>query len=82
MNSDKDTHSKKGKTVFTHAERAESLRHCRWVDQVVEEAPWVITQEFIDKYQVNSVCFKSRLTIFPTMMFHMNLWTVTMSMPL
>ncbi|CAJ0645877.1 8340_t:CDS:2 [Entrophospora sp. SA101] len=31
-------------------ERAQSLIHCRWVDEVIVNAPWVVTQEFIDQY--------------------------------
>ncbi|XP_057850156.1 choline-phosphate cytidylyltransferase 2 isoform X3 [Cryptomeria japonica] len=49
------THMYKGKTVMTETERYESLRHCRWVDEVVPNAPWVITQEFIEKYQIDYV---------------------------
>jgi len=49
------THMYKGKTVMTEAERYESLRHCRWVDEVIPDAPWVITPEFIDKYQIDYV---------------------------
>ena len=50
--SDKDTHAKKGLTVLTGKERAESVKHCKWVDQVVEDAPWIINQAFIDEYRV------------------------------
>jgi len=49
------THKYKGKTVMNEYERAESLRHCRWVDQVIEHAPWVIDQEFLDRYQIDFV---------------------------
>lgn len=52
---DELTHSKKGMTVFNDAERAESLRHCKWVDEVVENAPWVIDQEFLDKHKIDFV---------------------------
>ena len=38
-----------------HALRCEAVRHCRWVDEVVPDAPWVITQEFIDKYEIDYV---------------------------
>lgn len=34
------------------AERAESLRHCRWVDEVIEDAPWVLDQSFLDRHKV------------------------------
>lgn len=35
--------------------RCESVRNCRWVDEVVAEAPWVIDQAFIDKWQIDYV---------------------------
>jgi glycerol-3-phosphate cytidylyltransferase-like family protein len=40
---------------MTHAERCESVRHCRWVDEVAEDAPWVIDADFITKYQIDYV---------------------------
>ncbi|EPQ55851.1 hypothetical protein GLOTRDRAFT_60653 [Gloeophyllum trabeum ATCC 11539] len=45
----------KSRSVMTHAERLESVRHCRWVDQVVPSAPWVITPEFLEEYQIDYV---------------------------
>lgn len=35
--------------------RLEAVRHCRWVDEVVSEAPWIINKEFLDKYQIDYV---------------------------
>lgn len=52
---DELTHKMKGKTVMNDRERAEALYHCRWVDEVVEHAPWVLTQEFLDKHQIDFV---------------------------
>lgn len=52
---DELTHSMKGKTVMNEFERAESLRHCRHVDEVVEHAPWTITKEFLDKHRIDYV---------------------------
>ncbi|XP_028758069.1 choline-phosphate cytidylyltransferase 2-like [Neltuma alba] len=49
------TNKYKGKTVMTEAERYESLRHCKWVDEVIPDAPWVMTQEFIDKHKIDYV---------------------------
>ncbi|KAI8986015.1 hypothetical protein BDB01DRAFT_896382 [Pilobolus umbonatus] len=53
--SDYETHKRKGKTVMNERERYESVEHCRWVDQVVPDAPWIITQEFIDEHQIDYV---------------------------
>ncbi|KAG0164267.1 T-complex protein 1 subunit beta [Apophysomyces sp. BC1034] len=53
--SDVETHKRKGKTVMADLERYESVRHCRWVDEVIGDAPWVVTQEFLDKHQIDYV---------------------------
>ncbi|KAJ3022737.1 hypothetical protein HKX48_005364 [Thoreauomyces humboldtii] len=52
---DKLTHAKKGKTVLVDTERYESLRHCKWVDEVIPDAPWAIDQAFLDKHQIDYV---------------------------
>ncbi|KAH7491683.1 hypothetical protein PRIC1_002908 [Phytophthora ramorum] len=54
--SDEITHKLKGRTVMTDKERYESLRHCRWVDEVVEDAPWVLSDEFLEEHQIDYVC--------------------------
>ncbi|KAJ1963346.1 choline-phosphate cytidylyltransferase [Dipsacomyces acuminosporus] len=56
MCNDADTHSRKGKTVLTETERYESMRHCRWVDEVINDAPWIVTQEFLDEHKIDYVC--------------------------
>lgn len=45
----------KARTVLSYFERLESVRQCRWTDEVVPEAPWVITPEFIKKYEIDYV---------------------------
>jgi len=49
------THRLKGRTVMNDKERGESLRHCKWVDEVVEDAPWIVTADFIDKHKIDYV---------------------------
>ncbi|KAJ2800922.1 choline-phosphate cytidylyltransferase [Coemansia guatemalensis] len=56
MNNDSETHRRKGKTVLTEGERYESMRHCRWVDEIIADAPWFVTQEFLDEHQIDYVC--------------------------
>lgn len=53
--SDFETHKRKGKTVMTDIERYEAVRHCKWVDEVVTNAPWTVTQEFLDEHQIDYV---------------------------
>ncbi|KAL6629934.1 hypothetical protein ACP70R_029699 [Stipagrostis hirtigluma subsp. patula] len=52
---DELTHKFKGRTVMTEDERYESLRHCKWVDEVIPDAPWVVTEEFLDKHNIDYV---------------------------
>ncbi|KAI8344752.1 hypothetical protein BC941DRAFT_409528 [Chlamydoabsidia padenii] len=52
---DIETHKRKGKTVMSDVERYEAVRHCKWVDEVVRDAPWFVTQEFLDKHQIDYV---------------------------
>lgn len=53
---DQDTHLYKGITVMNETERSESVRHCKYVDIVIEKAPWNITPEFLEKYRIDLVC--------------------------
>jgi choline-phosphate cytidylyltransferase len=57
--SDELTHKFKGRTVMTEDERYESLRHCKWVDEVIPDAPWVVDEEFLDKHNIDFVAHDS-----------------------
>jgi choline-phosphate cytidylyltransferase len=52
---DAETHKRKGLTVLTGAERAETVRHCKWVDQVLPNCPWIVTTEFLEKHNIDYV---------------------------
>lgn len=52
---DEETHKRKGLTVLSGAERAETVRHCRWVDEVIPNCPWVVTPEFLEKHKIDYV---------------------------
>ena len=52
---DQLTHSHKGKTVMTDLERYEALKHCRYVDEVVVDAPWTLDNDFLDLHKIDFV---------------------------
>lgn len=53
--SDEETHRLKGQTVQSLEERAETLRHIKWVDEVIAPCPWIITPEFVEKHRIDYV---------------------------
>lgn len=63
MCNDDLTHSKKGRTVMTDTERYEAVRHCRYVDEVVRDAPWELDDEFITRHKVYFVTLLYSLKI-------------------
>lgn len=52
---DKETHKRKGLTVLTGEERAETVRHCKWVDEVIENCPWIVSPGFLDEHKIDYV---------------------------
>ena len=40
---------------MTEKERYASVKHCKWVDEVIEDAPWSVDQAFLDLHQIDYV---------------------------
>lgn len=55
VSNDADVHHYKGRTVMNEKERYEAIRHCRYVDEVINDAPWSITSEFLQKHKIDFV---------------------------
>ncbi|XP_013184305.2 choline-phosphate cytidylyltransferase A [Amyelois transitella] len=53
--SDALTHSRKGRTVMNEDERYEAVRHCKYVDEVVKDAPWELNEEFLNSHKIDFV---------------------------
>lgn len=62
----------KGKVVMSMEERAEMLRHIRYVDEVILDCPWIVTSEFLKEKMVqqilNVACNQTRLTLLLALM--------------
>ncbi|KAK4880376.1 hypothetical protein RN001_008522 [Aquatica leii] len=52
---DFDTHSRKGKTVMNEDERYEAVKHCRYVDELVRDAPWELDEEYLTKHKIDFI---------------------------
>ncbi|OBT50087.1 hypothetical protein VE04_08969, partial [Pseudogymnoascus sp. 24MN13] len=46
---------RKGLTVLSGQERAETVRHCKWVDEVIDNCPWIVTPAFLEEHQIDYV---------------------------
>ncbi|KJP88208.1 choline-phosphate cytidylyltransferase [Plasmodium fragile] len=55
VTSDNETKLFKGQIVQTLEERTETLKHVRWVDEIVSPCPWVITPEFMEEHKIDFV---------------------------
>jgi choline-phosphate cytidylyltransferase len=53
--SDELTHKYKGLTVLSDEQRCETLRHCKWVDEVISDAPWQVTLDFLKEHEIDYV---------------------------
>lgn len=45
----------KNKPVLNSMERYECVRNCRWVDEVLEDAPWIVDQTLIDTLEIDYI---------------------------
>jgi choline-phosphate cytidylyltransferase len=50
---DKDCHKYKGPTVMTNQERVKCVMFNKFVDEVISEAPWIITKQFMEEHKID-----------------------------
>lgn len=53
---DCDTKTYKGEPIMTEKERLESVRHSKYADEILKNAPWIIDEKFILKHKIDYVC--------------------------
>ena len=55
VHSDKSVQSYKRKPIFSETERYEIVRNCRLVDEVIEDAPLILTKKYIEDNRIDLV---------------------------
>lgn len=53
VHSDEEILKNKGPTVLTMEERCAIVQSCKWVDEVVPNAPYYTTVEILDRYNID-----------------------------
>jgi choline-phosphate cytidylyltransferase len=53
-------------TALPHVERCELLRHIRWVDQVIHDAPVVIDGAFLSRHCIDYVAIEEGTSLDPS----------------
>ena len=46
---DEDVIREKGKPIMTTEERAECVRQCKWVDEVIVNSKWLVDLEYLNE---------------------------------
>ncbi len=47
----------KGKTVMNQEERYDALVHCRYVDEIIVNAPWTLEDDYLDRHRVRFLIY-------------------------
>lgn len=63
IHADEVTGLNKRKPILTMEERVASVAGCRWVDEVLPNAPWIIDRAWIDEHDIHLVVHGDDYTI-------------------
>lgn len=48
-----------------HVERCEVVRHCRWVDEIIPEAPWAVDDQFVLHRRFDYIALDEGMSVDP-----------------
>ncbi|KAH6915876.1 choline-phosphate cytidylyltransferase [Coprinopsis sp. MPI-PUGE-AT-0042] len=63
--SDQTLHDRGYPPTWSEVERVEMVRHCRWVDEVVTDAPWELTEAFMLQRRLDYVAIDEGTSVDP-----------------
>ncbi|KAF9531786.1 hypothetical protein CPB83DRAFT_808913 [Crepidotus variabilis] len=64
--SDDTLHQNNCASTYPEVERAELVRHCRWVDEVIKDAPWAVNIDFLNQRRIDFVAIDEGSSVDPT----------------
>lgn len=53
------------RTSVPYVERCEVVRHCRWVDEVLIDAPWELDDHFLSQRRIDFVALDEGASVNP-----------------
>jgi len=60
------TYQSQNPTRTLHPERCEVVRHCRWVDEVIPDAPWTVDDQFVLQWRFDYLALDEGMSVDPT----------------
>ncbi len=70
VHSDEVVNSYKRIPIMNMVQRINVIKSCKYVDEVIENAPIMITKEYIEKYKINIVCITDTRPVEQTEQFY------------
>lgn len=64
--SDQLLHLHGSPATLPHVERCEVVRHCRWVDEVITDAPWQVDDQLIHQHRIDYIAIDEGTSVDPT----------------
>ncbi|KZP26598.1 hypothetical protein FIBSPDRAFT_854635 [Athelia psychrophila] len=58
-------HQSQSPPRIPHVERCEVVRHCRWVDEIIPEAPWAVDDQFVLQRRFDYVALDEGMSVDP-----------------
>lgn len=62
---DQDMREHNCEPQLPEAERYELVRHCRWVDEIIPEAPWQLNDDFLRQHSIDFVAIEEGASVNP-----------------
>lgn len=56
ISKDEDNTKYKKPSILTQHEKMNTIKHCKYVDEIITDTQWIIDKYYIDKHNIDYVC--------------------------